>query len=197
MSLKLGKMTAALACVALVAGLLAGNASGESRNRALERLVAQGMFNSDEGARMQRAFAAAVQAGVQERDALSLVEACVSAEFDAPQALRLLSIATQLALERLPVDGLISKVEEGGGKRVPPDRVVAAAERRALMLNKAKLILNSLALQGLAMDNRDELLTDLAAALEAGRTPGESEAILSEALKTGESPGSIRRKLFP
>lgn len=191
------RIMAALAGVALAAGMLAGTASGESRNRSLERVIAKGMFSPDEGTRIQRAFAAAVQAGVREREVLSLVEACVSSEFEAPQVLRMLSVAAQLALEDLPVEGFISKIEEGGGKRASPERVVLAAERRALTLNKAKLIINGLVLQGLEIGDRDGLLTDLAAALEAGRAPGEAEAILAEALKAGERSGAIRRKLFP
>jgi hypothetical protein len=109
----------------------------------------------------------------------------------------MLSIAAQLALEKLPVDGFVAKVEEGVSKRVSADRVVQVAERRALMLNKAKLILNALVLQGFKIDDRDELLPDLAAAFEAGRKPEEAQAILLEALKSGERTGSIRRKLFP
>jgi hypothetical protein len=188
---------AVLALVALALGAFEGTAAGETRNRALERVLAKGMYSADEGARLQRSFAAALQAGVEERDGLNLVEVCVEGEFDGAQTTRMLSIVAQLALEHLPIDGFIAKVEEGVSKRVDPDRVVQAAERRGLMLNKAKLILNSLVLQGLAIDDRDELLADLAAALEAGRAPAEAAAILADSLKAGERPGSIRRKLFP
>lgn len=191
------RIPSALVGIAILAGAFAAPLAAESTNRALERIVAKGMFSADEGTRMQRAFAAARQAGVAEREALALVETCVAGEFDGSQALRMLSIASQLALEKLPVEGFIAKVEEGVSKRVPADRVVQVAERRALMLNKAKLILNALVLQGFTIDDRDELLPDLAAALEAGRTPDEARAILSEALKSGEHTGSVRRKLFP
>lgn len=183
--------------VALLVGAPVGPAAGEPNSRALERVVAKGMFSGDEGARLQRAFAAAREAGVEERDALGLVEACVEGEFDASQVVRVLSIASQLALESLPVEGFIAKVEEGVSKRVPADRVVLVAERRALMLNKAKLILNSLVLQGISIDDRDELIPDLAAALEAGRKPDEARSIISESFQSGERIGSIRRKLFP
>ena len=197
MRLRLPGIPTAGVVIVLLAGLLVAPAVGGTTNRALERVVAKGMFSADEGARMQRAFAAARQAGVEERDALSLVETCVEGEFDASQALRMLSIAAQLALEKLPVDSFIAKVEEGVSKRVSADRVVQVAERRALMLNKAKLLLNSLVLQGFAIADRDELLPDLAAALEAGRSPDEARAILTGALESGENTGSIRRKLFP
>jgi len=183
--------------IVLLAGSFAAPAAGETTNRALERVVARGRFSPDEGTRMQRAFSAARQAGVGEREALTLVGSCVEGQFDAAQALRMLSIAAQLALEKLPVDGFIAKVGEGVSKRVPADRVVQVAERRALMLNNARLILNALVLQGLSVDARDELLPDLAAALEAGRNPDEARTILTDALRDGERAGSIRRKLFP
>jgi len=183
--------------IALFAGEFVAPAAGATTNRALERLLGKSMFSADEGTRMQRAFAAALQAGVDDRDALALVEACVEGEFDASQILRMLSIAAQLALERLPVNGFVAKTEEGVSKRVAADRIVQVAERRALMLNKAKTILNSLVLEGFSVDDRDELLPDLAEALEAGRKPDEARAILSEALQSGEGTGSIRRKLFP
>jgi len=197
MGSSLWKIPAAFVGIVLALGAFAGTATGESRNRALERVISTGLFSADEGTRLQRAFSAAHQAGVEEHDALKLVEVCVSGEFDASQTMRMLSIAAQLALEHLPVDGFIAKVEEGVSKRVAPDRVVQAAERRGLMLNKAKQILNTLILQGFVIDDRDELLADLAEALEAGRSPSEAEAIISDALKAGERPGAIRRKLFP
>jgi hypothetical protein len=181
----------------VMVGALAGPARGETRSRALERVLAKGMFNAGESTRMQHAFAAARQAGVGERDALALVEAGVEGDFDVAQSLRMLTIAAQLALEGLPVESFVTKVEEGVSKRVDADRVVQVAERRALMLNQAKQILNSLVLQGLSVDDRDEVLPDLAAALEAGRKPEDAREILTEALRSGDRPGSIRRKLFP
>jgi hypothetical protein len=190
-------VAAAFAGIALLAAFSAGPAGGETRNRALERILAKGAYSGEEVARVQRSFAAAVQARVGERDALSLVEACVAGEFDASQTLRMLSVASQLALEGLPVEGFIAKVEEGVSKRVSPDLVAQAAERRALMFNKSKQILNALVLQGFSIDDRDELLPDLAEALEAGRAPEEARAILSDALRDGDRPGAIRRKLFP
>jgi len=59
------------------------------------------------------------------------------------------------------------------------------------------VIINALILQGFSVDDRDELLPDVAAALEAGRTPDQVQAILSEALREGEPSAGIRRKLFP
>jgi hypothetical protein len=197
MKSSLWRIPAALLGITLALGALAGSAAGENRNRALERVIAKGMFSADEGARLQRAFAAALQAKVEERDALTLVETCVDGEFDASQAMRMLSIVSQLALEHLPVDGFIAKVEEGVSKRVAPDRIVQAAERRGLMLNKAKLILNSLVLQGFTIADRDELLPDLAAALEAGRSPEDVRRILAASVEAGDSVGRIRDKLFP
>lgn len=191
------RVSGALVGLAVALGAFAGPTAGEIRNRALERVIMKSGLDAAEGARLQPAFAAALQAGVEERSALTLVGICVENEFETSQVLRLLSIVSQLALEQLPVDGFISKVEEGVSKRVSPDRIVQAAERRALMLNKAKQILNALVLQGATIADRDELLPDLAAALEAGRSPDEARRILSASFEAGESVGRIRGKLFP
>lgn len=191
------KISSALLGGALIAGGLAGTAGAESRNRSLERLLGKGGYSADEGKRIQRSFGVALQAGLGERDALYLVETCIEGRFETAQTLRILSVAAQLALAGLPVDGYAAKVNEGVSKRVPPDRVVQAAERRGLALNNAKSLLNTMVLEGFSASDRDELLPGLAAALEAGRTSEEAQAILTEALREGERPGAIRRKLFP
>lgn len=191
------RAAATFGVVVLVAAVLAGTAAGESRNRGVERLLAGGMYSADDGTKIQRAFASAMRAEVRERDALEFVEICVSGELDAAHVVRVLSIVAQLSLENLPIGGVQTKLEEGVSKRVPQDRIVQAVERRALSLSKAKLIINGLVLQGIAVEDRDDLLPDLAAALEAGRSPEQARDILSGALKAGEGSGSIRRKLFP
>lgn len=191
------KLLAVGAALVLLVGSLAGSAAAAPRNRALERIVGKGMYTARDAEQIQRAFAAALQAGVGERDALALVEAVAEDEFDPAQVVRLLTLASQLALESLPVESFVAKVEEGVAKRVAADRIVQAAERRALMLNRAKLIVNDLVLHGLPAGDRDEILPDLAAALEAGRSPEEAQDILREGLGAGESPGALRRKLFP
>jgi len=187
------------ACLTVAVGLaaLAAPAAAAARNRSLERLLERSEFTADDGERFQRAFAAALQAGVEERDALELVKAGADADFESSQVLRLLTLASQLALEGLPVEAFLAKVEEGVAKRVDADRVVQVAERRALMLNQAKLILNGLVLQGFSARDRDEILPDLAAALEAGRSQADAGAILAGGLAEGDSPGALRRKLFP
>ena len=184
-------------CVGVLAAVFPGAAAGEARNRALARLVAEGSYSNEEGARLERSFGAALRAGVRERDALELVESCVEGEFEASQVERVLSVAAQLALERLPVEGFLAKIEEGVSKRVEAALVVQAAERRGLTLKNAQSIIKSLILEGLTIDDADELLPDLAAALEAGRTPEEAREILTEALRAGDRAGSIRRRLFP
>jgi hypothetical protein len=190
-------MLAVFASVCVFAQAFSGPATAASRHRGLERILEKSMFTAPEADRVRSAVSAALHAGVDDRDTLALSAAAVDGEFEAAQLLRLLSLASQLALEGLPVEGFIAKVEEGVAKQAPPDRVVQVAERRALMLNKAKSILNTLVLQGFAVDDRDELLPDVAAALEAGRAPEAAQAILAAGLKEGDGPGDLRRKLFP
>ena len=76
-------------------------------------------------------------------------------------------------------------------------RVLQVAEKRALALNNARQIVNDAVLDGLEVDDRDELCTDVAKALESGMAAGEVRRILAEAREGDGGIGAIRRKLFP
>jgi hypothetical protein len=191
------QVTAVLVALALLAGAPAGPAGAESRNRALERVLERSMYPADEGDQIHRAFRTAEKAGAGERDLLALVEACADGEFDAAQTLRMLSLAAQLALADLPVEAFVAKLEEGVAKRADADRVVQAAATRAVTLNRAKSIIQSAVLDGLSRSEGEDLLTDVASALEVGRTPEEVRQELAAAAAAGEGLGAIRRRLFP
>jgi hypothetical protein len=94
-------------------------------------------------------------------------------------------------------DLFAAKVREGVSKRVAPARVVQVAEGRALNLSRARALANALVLDGVPLADRAELIPDIAATLEAGRTADEVRAILADAVQAGDGVGDIRRKLFP
>ena len=192
------RITALLGAAAvLVSWGFSGMAEGDARGRALEKLLEkQGVAEEDRG-QIARAVRSAVTAGIPERDATGLVEDCVEGKFEASQVVRVLSLAAQLALGGLPLESYTAKIEEGLAKRVDPDRIVQVAERRALMLNQAKRILDGLLLDGSPVRNREELIPDVAEALEAGRPAGEIQRILTAAFAEGAGIGEIRRKFFP
>ncbi len=192
-----GRCAAAFAVVSLLAGLFAGAAVGETRNRALERLLEHSLLTAGEGTEVARAFSAAAKAGADERELLQLVEACVDGEFEAAQTLRLLALAGQLAVADLPLRAFTAKIEEGVAKRVPAERVVQAAATRAVMLAKARSAVQAAVLEGLSRSDGDELLADVAGAFEAGRSAEEVREIFAAALAAGDGVGAIRRRLFP
>jgi len=168
-----------------------GPVAAASRGRDLERALA-GSAAAEGAAEIERAFRAATKSGVRERDALELVRDCAGAGFDAGQIARVLSLAAQLALEELPLEGFYDKVGEGIAKRMSPDRVVQAAERRALTLNRARGLVNAAVLAGAEIDDREETVADVAGALETGRDEDEVRGILRE----GGSSRDLRRRLF-
>lgn len=184
-------MLAALALAPTPAAIAA-----DARIRGLEKVV-DGRFGADDEAQIGKAFRAALQAGMAERRALSLVETCVEGGFEAPELARVLTLAAQLELQHLPAESFVAKIEEGVSKRVPAERVLQAAERRALMLNRAQALLNAVVLEGFDLDDREELVPDIAEALEAGRPADEIRRVLAEAAGAGDGIGEIRRKLFP
>jgi hypothetical protein len=172
-------------------------AASRGGNRELERVFKSGSFGEQGAAQITRAFKVAVDAGVEDRDALTLVEAGADGEFAADQVVRILTVAAQLSLESLPTEMFVSKVKEGVSKRMAPGRIVQAAEFRALKLKQASNLFKQAVLDGISPRDREELLPDIAEALASGMDQGRIREILAEAVKDGDSPGAIRRKLFP
>lgn len=191
-------VTALLGVVAvLVSWGFSGMAEGDARSRSLERILEKGGVAAAERGQIQRAVGAAVRAGIPDREAEGLVEECLEGGFSTANVARVLSLLTQLALERLPLESFTAKIEEGIAKRVDPDRVVQVAERRALMLNTAKRILDGILLDGTPVRDRDELIPAVASALEAGQPAEQIRQRLKESFDEGDSIGEIRRMFFP
>jgi hypothetical protein len=197
--MKTGRAFAAAVLVAGAALCAASQAPAAPRggNRDLEKLFQNAAFREPEAAQIARAFKVALDAGVEERDALALVESGAGGDFAADQVVRVLTVAAQLSLERLPMDLFVSKVREGVSKRVEPGRVLQAAELRALKLKQASNLLKQAVLDGISSRDGDEILPDIAEALASGVDQARIREILAEAAKGGDSPGAIRRKLFP
>lgn len=172
-------------------------AASRGGNRELEKIFKNASFGESDAAQITRAFKVAVEAGVEDRDALALVDSGADGEFEADQVVRLLTVAAQLVLEGLPTETFVSKVREGVSKRMEPARVVQAAESRALMLKQASNLFKQAVLDGISPRDREELLPDIAEALASGMDQARIREIFLEAVKDGESPGAIRRKLFP
>ena len=172
-------------------------AASRGGNRELEKIFKSGSFGEPEAAQIARAFKVAVDAGVEDRDALALVESGADGGFAADQVVRLLTVAAQLSLESLPTEMYVSKVQEGVSKRMEPGRIVQAAEFRALKLKQASNLFKQAVLDGISSRDREELLPDIAEALASGMDQGRIREIFLEAVKNGDSPGAIRRKLFP
>jgi hypothetical protein len=192
------RVTALLGAVAvLVSWGFSGMAEGDARSRALEKFLEKKGVSAEDRGQIQRAAGAAERAEIPDRDVEGLVEDCVEAGFPAANVVRVLSLATQLSLERLPLESFTAKIEEGIAKRVDPDRIVQVDERRALMLNRAMGILDGVLLDGAPVRDRDKLIPDVAEALEAGRQPDEIQRILSAGFEEGAGTGDIRRRIFP
>jgi hypothetical protein len=170
--------------------------SVEGGSRGVERLLEKQGVSSSDRAGIDRALKAADRAGFPERDAERLVEVCLEGEFPAAEVVRVLSLATQLTLQNLPTESFVAKIAEGVAKRVSPEKVLAAAERRALLLNQAQNLLNGILLEGSPVRDREELIPDVAEALEDGRSAGELRELLTSSFKEGEGIREIRQKIF-
>jgi len=194
-----GRAFAALVLVVGVVFCASSQVPAASRggNRELEKVLKSGRFGESQAAQIERAFKVAVDAGVENRDALALVETGIDGEFAADLVVRTLTVAAQLSLEGLPTELFVSKVKEGVSKRMEPGRIVQAAEFRALKLKQASNLFKHAVLEGVSPRDREELLPDIAEALASGMDEGRIREIFLEAVKDGDSTGAIRRKLFP
>ena len=179
-------------------GLLAGVSGAATRYRDLERAVEDEGYGASEISQVARAYGAALKAGQDRRDTIDLVKICIEGDFGSRQLVRVLMIYAQLELAELPDEEFVSKVQEGVAKGIPAMKVLAAAERRALMLKSAENILNGLVLEGYDVDDRDreELLPTVAEALESGKGEREVRKILISSLEDGENLRKIRRTLL-
>jgi hypothetical protein len=186
-----------IAAALLVTGWDPGTAAGQSRRRGADKAAASREAPADEGDRVDKAEEAAERAGVSRRDLSELKELCERGDFTAAQTVRILTLAAQLALEELPVESFAAKIGEGVSKGVEPAKIVQVAEKRALMLNRAKSILNGAILDGAPVRDREELIPDVAEALETGQTMEEIRRILKGSFEEGDSIGEIRRKIIP
>ena len=135
-------------------------------------------------------------AGLDRREMLSLAKLCVKGGFAAEQTARALTIAAQLSLAGLPCEGFESKIKEGVAKRVAPARIIAAGEKWALAVNRAKKATNSLILQGYDLGDSEDLLLAIARAIESGKTEREVREFIVSSLEEGESIRRINRKLL-
>jgi hypothetical protein len=180
------------AAILLAAAWLPGTAAAEPRQRGVGRGPVV-----DDAERIEQAAEAAGRAGVRRRDLRELRELCERGEFSTAQTVRVLNLATQLALEELPVESFLAKIGEGVSKGVQPARIVQVAEKRALMLNRAKSILNGVLLDGAPVRDREELIPDVAEALEGGQTADGVRKALAAGFTAGDSIGEIRKRMFP
>jgi hypothetical protein len=187
----------ALAALLLLAGAAGGPAEA-SRSRKLDRLLEETNISDAVMAQLNRSYSAVLKAGGDSRDTLALVEICLEGGFEGPQIIRVLSLLAQLELSGLPPESYSSKIHEGVAKRVPVAKILAAAERQALMLKNAENILNTLVLQGydLGVDDQEELLPTVAEALYSGKTLREVREILVSSLEEGDDLRRVRRKLL-
>jgi len=191
-----------LFCAALLGLLivplpLQETAAAGGRYRDLERVLDQHTLDPAQAEQITRSYGLVLRAGADRKDTASLVEVCLEGEFTFSQVSRVLSLLAQLELAELPVEGFMSKISEGVAKEVPPQKVLQVAERRALMLKKADNLLNSVVLAGVELEEPEELLQDVAEALESGSSPRSIVKIITKSVEDGEGTGRIRKRLLP
>lgn len=194
-----GRLLPLLAGVAVLALFLSasgGTAWGKGSLRDLDRLLAGEEVGAVDGKRITAAYRSALKVGIEGDTLFPLVRSSVRAGFSTLHLERILSLAMQLQLSGLPLDDFVDKVREGVAKGADPEKVVKAAERKALALKKAENLINQILLAGYEIDDSEELLPAVAEALESGTKEKKIRLVITSGLEKGDSTGRIRRRLF-
>ncbi|MHB8783297.1 MAG: hypothetical protein ACYDAX_07750 [Desulfobacteria bacterium] len=132
--------------------------------------------------RIERAYVAAVRAGIPEDVLLPFVEDILRHKLDCGQMVRVLDVTTRLRQADLPYFVVFSKVREGVAKEAPPARVVEAAEAKFKTLSESRDVLLSLGSMGYGILDRQNAAVVVSSYIEKGYSGGE---IVSQIGKKG------------
>ena len=123
--------------------------------------------------RIERAYVAAVQAGIPEDVLLPFVEDILRHKLDCGQMVRVLDVTTRLRQADLPYFVVFSKVREGVAKEAPPVRVVEAAEAKFKTLSESRDVLLSLDALGYRTRDPQNAAVVVSSYIEKGYAPAE------------------------
>jgi len=132
--------------------------------------------------RIERAYVAAVQAGISEDVLLPFIEDILRHKLDCGQMVRVLDVTTRLHQADLPYFVVLSKVREGVAKEAPPARVVEAAEAKFSTLSASRDVLKSFDSMGYSILDRQNAAVVVSSYIEKGYSGGE---IVSQIGKKG------------
>jgi hypothetical protein len=141
-----------------------------------------GVAGDEDIRRIERAYVAAVQAGISEDVLLPFVEDILRHKLDCGQMVRVLDVTTRLRQADLPYFVVFSKVREGVAKEAPPARVVEAAEAKFSTLSASRDVLKSLGSMGYSILDRQNAAVVVSSYIEKGYSGGE---IVSQIGKKG------------
>ena len=163
--------------------LLLATAAPASAQKTIDDLCRTHDVGGDENIRrIERAYVAAVQAGISEDVLLPFVEDILRHKLDCGQMVRVLDVTTRLRHADLPYFVVFSKVREGVAKEAPPARVVEAAEAKFNTLSASRDVLISLGSMGYVILDRQNAAVVVSSYIEKGYTAGE---IVSQIGKKG------------
>lgn len=132
--------------------------------------------------RIERAYVAAIQAGIPEDVLLPFVEDILRHKLDCGQMVRVLDVTNRLHQADLPYFVVFSKVREGVAKEAPPARVVEAAEAKFKTLSESRDVLKSLGSMGYSIRDPQNAAIVVSSYIEKGYSGGE---IVSQIGKKG------------
>lgn len=154
--------------------LLLATAMPASAQKTIDDLCrTHGVGGEENIRRIERAYVAAVQAGISEDVLLPFVEDILRHKLDCGQMVRVLDVTVHLRQENLPYFVVFSKVREGVAKEAPPVRVVEAAEAKYKTLSESRDVLESLGSLGYSIRDPQNAAVIVSSFIERGYAPAE------------------------
>lgn len=139
-----------------------------------------GITEEEPVGRIRLAFARAVEAGVPEAELHPFLEEILRHRLDCGQAVRVLTVTSELRRRGLPYYVVFSKVREGMAKEAPPARVADVAEAKLTTLSASRDVLESLRAMGYRVRDFQNAAMVLSSYIEKGYTVSEIVSQIGE-----------------
>ena len=154
--------------------LLAATASPALAQKTVDELCRlHGIEGADDLRGIERAYVAAIHAGISEDELIPFLEDILRHKLDCGQMVKVLSATTELRRLDLPYFVVFSKVREGVAKDAPPVRVVEAAESKFKSLTESRDVLLLLASHGYGIRDFQFAAVIVSSYIDKGYAPGE------------------------
>ncbi len=146
----------------------------------IEALAKKHSLSRSDTDELTRAFRGAANVGVNPKRLESLMGQALANGMEVRYLVRALILATNTALDGLPVNPMLNKFNEGLAKKIEDRDIIDAMENRALSLKNARRFLSFLIYEDKPLGELEFVLVSVASAMERGVEERRIQTIFKE-----------------